>query len=71
MKITPLSNTLLFCNICIESKMTKQLYQDSKLYFTTIEFWLHANVGRGGDIYAIFQGFCYFIFFVYKATGYV
>lgn len=32
---------------------------------------LHADVGGGGDTYATFRGFRYFILFVCEATGYV
>lgn len=51
--------------------MTKRLHQDPRPHFTTARFSLYADVGRKRDTYTIFRVFCYFIFFVCKAIGYV
>lgn len=71
MKISSFRNIILFCSIYIETKMIRQLHQNTQLYFTTAGFRLRANVEGGGDTYTIFQGFCYFILFVCKVTSYV
>lgn len=65
------NNRLLYCNICITAEMIRQLYEDPQSYFTITIFQLQANIGRKRDIYAIFQSFCYFIFFICKTTSYI
>lgn len=71
MVITPSSSTLPFCSVCVEAKMTRQPHREPRSHSTTAGFRLHADVGGGGDTYATFRGFRYFILFVCEATGYV
>ena len=59
------------CKVCIEAKMICQPHQDARPHSSQPGFCLHANVGGGGQTYTTFQGFCYFIIFICKATGYV
>lgn len=51
--------------------MTRQPNREPRSHSTTAGFRLHADVGGGGDTYATFRGFRYFILFVCEATGYV
>lgn len=51
--------------------MTRQPHREPRSHSTTAGFRLQADVGGGGDTYATFRGFRYFILFVCEATGYV
>lgn len=65
------NNKLFFCNIYIKAKMIKQLHWQPQIHTTISGFWIHADVGGSGDIYAIFCEFCYFILFIYEAINYI
>lgn len=54
MKITPSSNILSFCIVCVQAKITRQPHQDPQSHSTTAGFQLHVNVGGAGDTYATF-----------------
>ena len=59
------------CTVCIKAKMTYQPHRDVRPHSSQPGFRLHADPGRGGQTYATFWGFRYFIIFICKATGYV
>ncbi len=64
MVITTSFNTLPLYSICVEAKMTIQPHWEPRSHSTTVGFRLHADVGGGGDIFATFRGFRYFILFL-------
>ena len=71
MVISPSTNKLPFCSVCVEAKITRQPHRQPRTHTTIPGFRLHADVGGGGDTYATFRGYRYFILFVCEATGYV
>lgn len=55
MVVTSSPNTLPFCSVCIEAKMTRQPNREPRLHSTTAGFRPHADVGGGGDTYTTFR----------------
>lgn len=71
MEIVASKNRSFLYSVCIKVRMIQQPHRDARPHSSQPGFRLHADVGKGGQTYITFRGYCYFLLFVYEATSYV
>ncbi len=71
MVISSFTNKLPFCSVWVKAKITRKPRRQPRMHTKIPGFRLHADVGGGGDTFAPFRGYRYFILFVCEATDHV
>ena len=71
MVISHSNNKLLFYNVYVEAKITRHPYWQPQMLSKIPGFRIHPDFDGGKNTHATFCRYCYFIFFVCEATGYI